>query len=125
MDDDPRDPLAAFDDGVAGAVAAEFGLPPATLRALVRRHQETVRRLPGVEDVVYEWRRSLPVSPLVERRSGAYLLAVPGHVWPEFREEMALSDVEYDALRAVHARQFVRSGHEATGDREPMVLTRE
>lgn len=129
-----RDPLGAFDSTVVDDVAWEFDCTPDSLAALARDHQESVRALPGVDDIVYEWRRTLPVDPLVERRSDAYFLRIESAVWAEFTDALALGDDEAAALVAVHARQFGASlgGDERPGaaaeniatEREPMVLTR-
>jgi hypothetical protein len=121
-----RDPLAAFDDRVFAAVAEEYGVSTATLRDLVRRQQELVRRLPGVDDIVYEWRRGFPNDPVVERRPDAYYLSVAETVWPEFAAALSLDDRETTLLRAVHRQQLAAAvGGQPTGDRGAMVLTRE
>jgi hypothetical protein len=121
-----RDPLASFDEGVIETVAREHDVPAARLRGLIRRHQALVRRLPGVDDVVYEWRRSLPTDPVVERRPDVYYLSVAEHVWPEYVAALSLSGEEATLLRAVHRRQFESAvGARPTDDRGAMVLTRE
>ena len=121
-----RDPLASFDDGVFAAVARTHDVPDAALRDLVRRHQELVRRLPGVDDIVYEWRTAFPDDPVIERRPDVYYLSVAGTVWPEYAASLGLDDRETAALRAVHRRQLDASvGDRPTGDRGAMVLTRE
>jgi transposase-like protein len=121
-----RDPLAPFDDSVLAAVARDHGVTVGTLRDLVRRHQELVRRLPGVDDLVYEWRRGFPNDPVVERRSEAYFLSVADTVWPEYVSTLSLDEREAAALRAVHRRQLESSvGDRPTGDRGAMVLARE
>lgn len=101
---DARDPLAVFDEAVVAAVARESGLDAETLRGAIRRHQEQMRDLPGVEDLVYEWRKTLPQDPLLERREDAYLLVVHPNVWPQFVDALDLDDDELAALREVHAR---------------------
>lgn len=121
-----RDPLAPFDDRVFAAVAEEHGVSPSEVRDLTRRHQALVRRLPGVDDIVYEWRRGFPNDPVVERRPDAYFLSVADTVWPEYARALALDDREETLLRAVHRRQLAESvGGAPTGDRGAMVLTRE
>lgn len=120
-----RDPLAAFDDDVVAAVAAERDLSAASLSELIERHQRLVRELPGVEDVVYEWRKTLPDDPLVERREAAYYLAVAPAVWAEYGEALDADAADLDALRAVHDRQLRSAGDPPEGDREAIVLTRE
>jgi hypothetical protein len=123
-----RDPLAPFEERVFVAVARDHDVSTTTLRELVRRHQKLVRRLPGVDDIVYEWRRSAPDDPVVGRRPDVYYLSVAEHVWPEYVEALELDGGEAAALRAVHRRQLEASVDERfTGerDRQAMVLTRE
>jgi hypothetical protein len=121
-----RDPLAPFDDATFAAVAREFDVPAATVRDLARRHQELVRRLPGVDDVVYEWRNGFPNDPVIERRPDVYFLSVAETVWPEYVAALSLDEEEAAVLRAVHRRQLEASiGGRPTGDRGAMVLTRE
>lgn len=120
-----RDPLAPFEDRVFAAVAEEYDVSTASLRTLVRRHQELVRRLPGVDNIVYEWRRSFPTDPVVERRPDVYFLSVPATVWPEYVSALALDDREATLLCAVHDAQLEDSlGVSPNDDRTAMVLTR-
>ena len=120
-----RDPLAAFDDDVLEAVAGEHDLSVESLRDLLVRHQELVRELPGVEDIVYEWRRTLPRNPLVERREAAYYLVVDDTVWTEYRDALDAESGDFEALRAVHDRQLRRVATPPDDDRAAIVLTRE
>ncbi|RDI70775.1 hypothetical protein [Halopelagius longus] len=127
MTRDERDPLAVFDDDVVSRTAEETGVGADRIRSVARSHQQTVRDLPGVEDIVYEWRRSLPKNPLVERRTEAYFLAVDATVWGEYGDALSLSLEEFDALRALHANQLAATlGSDAAPDdgRLPLVLTR-
>jgi hypothetical protein len=98
-------PLAAFDETVVDAVADETGIRPTRLRELAARHQEEIRDLPGVDDIVYEWRNHFHMDPLVARTGAAYVLAVESHVWEEFDEGLDASGAERDALKALHDRQ--------------------
>lgn len=123
---DDRDPLAVFEDHVIGDVATESGADPAVLRDRVRHHQVSMRELPGIEDLVYEWRNLFHRDPLVERTDAAYVLVVREHVWEEFGDRLELTADELEQLRAVHARQ-AREYAENTDrldDDEPIVLTR-
>ncbi|MFB6157383.1 MAG: hypothetical protein ABEJ34_06035 [Haloferacaceae archaeon] len=116
-----RDPLAAFDGAVVAAVADDDD----RLRRLARRHQEAVRENPGVDDIVYEWRRAYPHQPLVGRTDGAYYLLVEPAAWREFGDALGLDDVERGLLTTLHARQFAAAVGEPGDDRrEPLVLTR-
>jgi hypothetical protein len=134
-----RPPLAAFDDASFDAVVRESAASPASaessasaesavssesisgsrLRRLVADHQQSVRDLPGVENIVYEWRRSFPVNPVVLRTDSAYVLVVEPWVWDEFAAALSLSDAETDAVRAVHDHQFRRS---VTAERDRLAL---
>jgi hypothetical protein len=102
---DTRPPLAGFDDGVFDEVAGETDVPATRLRELAARHQEAVRDLPGVDDIVYEWRNHFHRDPLVARTAAAYVLAVESHVWDEFDDGLDASGTELGALKTVHDRQ--------------------
>jgi hypothetical protein len=126
-----RDPLAPFDEALIEAVAADRGRDAEGLRRLVRRHQEQMRELPGVEDLVYEWRKMLPGDPLVERHEDVYLLLVEPNVWPQFADALEFDADALAAVQAVHARQLraalgAETGQQTEDDgREAMVVTRE
>lgn len=123
---EPRDPLAAFDDEVVEAAAAEVDCSPDALRDLVRRHQALVRETPGVDDLLYEWRKYYPSDPLVARTDRAFHVVLRDRVWTEFTDRLALSPAERRALLAVHERQ-ARAEADDGGVLDggaPMVLTR-
>lgn len=114
-----------FEESVLAAVAADHGHTVEELRTLVRRHQSLAARLPGVENLVYEWRKQFPNDPVVERREEAYYLSVAEGVWPEYAEALSLSAAEERALRAVHRKQLAAvTGGRPTGERGAMVLVR-
>jgi hypothetical protein len=128
-----RDELAAFEDDLL----AEVGdADSERLATLAREHQAGVRALPGVDDIVYEWRRTLPGEPLLYRSTALYVLVLPGRVWVEFLEGMELAESEASALRELHRRQARRllaaadsapeppPATEALGADGTMVLTR-
>jgi len=126
-----RDELAAFDRGLIVEVAAEYDLDEDRLAELVSTHQSNVRELPGVDDIVYEWRNHFHLDPMLARTDGAYYLALPDHVWDEFADALDVDDAERTALVAVHDRQARRdagtAGFDPTrldGD-TAVVLTRE
>jgi len=123
---DLRDPLAAFDDDTIETVAASADLAESRLRTVAREHQEGVRDLPGVDDIVYEWRNQFHLDPLLHRESDVYVLALRGHVWDEFGDRLDLDDAELDALRALHDEQARRLVDDAgrLADDEAVVLTR-
>jgi hypothetical protein len=107
-----REELAVFDDEVIAAVADDHGLDPDRLRSVAFTHQANVRALPGVEDIVYEWRNYFHQDPLVSRTEAAYYLALPEHVWEEFTDDLELDDRESQALLALHDRQARESADE-------------
>lgn len=125
---DTRPPTAAFDDAVIAAAAEAAGRQPDALATLVARHQQSVRDLPGVEDIVYEWRNHFHRDPLVHREPGVYVLALPAHVWDEFADALDASEAELDVLVAVHDRQARVIAPDADVDRfdadAALVLTR-
>jgi len=121
---DERDPLAAFDPDVVDAVAADHDLAASGLRDLASRHQESMRDLPGIDDLVYEWRTQFHDDPMVERTETAYYLTVREHVWEEFADALDLSERELGALQALHDRQL-HAAVEPSGGGVAIVLTRE
>jgi hypothetical protein len=121
----PREPLAPFDEAVIAAVADERGFDEETVVRLLRRHQETARDNPGVDDLVYEWRTQFHEDPLVEQTEEAYYLAVREHVFAEFGDYLDLSDDELAALRSAHDRQAQNAVDADVGDRDLLILTRE
>jgi hypothetical protein len=66
-----------------------------------------MRDLPGVEDLVYEWRTRYR-DPLLARRPEAYYLMLPPDVWEEFDTVLEYDDPVLQALRAVHTRRTHR-----------------
>jgi len=127
---DPRDPLAAFDPDLVSAVARETGGDADALRSLLRGHQESVRELPGVADLVYEWRRRFD-DGVVVRTGTAFCCAVRPVVWSEFADALGIEDADRERLAAVHDRQARRTARAEDADpsafdgRAAVVLTRE
>lgn len=127
---DARDPLDAFDPDLVSSVAAETGCDADALRSLLRRHQESVRDLPGVDDLVYEWRRVFD-DAVVVRTGSVFCCAVRPAVWSEFADALALEDEERERLVTVHDRQARRTARiegadeTAFDDRAAVVLARE
>jgi hypothetical protein len=126
-----RDPLAPFDDAVFEEVAERASGDPTALRALARRHQKTVRNLPGVDNLVYEWRKFLPYDPVVARTEAAFYCVVLPEVWGDFADALDLADADFERLLAVHDRQARRAAEtrgeptEVFDGATPIVLTRE
>jgi len=111
-----RDELDAFDADCIAAVADDHDIDVDRLTALARTHQANVRDLPGVDDIVYEWRNQFHLDPLLARTTEAYYLALPAHVWDEFAESLGINDTERAALVALHDRQTRRDAEEVGAD---------
>jgi hypothetical protein len=100
-----REPLSVFDDDVIATVAEQSVIDADRLRTISEAHQSAVRDLPGVDDIVYEWRNQFHLDPLVSRTEAVYVLAVREHVWQEFADNHGLTDAERDALVRLHDEQ--------------------
>lgn len=103
-----RNELAAFDDELVAETATDHDLAESKLADLARTHQARVRDLPGVDDIVYEWRNHFHLDPLLARTEDAYYLALPTHVWTEFGDDLGSDDAERAALLDLHDRQARR-----------------
>jgi hypothetical protein len=111
-----RDELAVFDNGIVDEVAADHDVSADRLAELARTHQSNVRDLPGVDNLVYEWRNHFHLDPLLARTDEAYYLALPAHVWDEFADDVAADGDERAALVALHDRQARADAAEAGFD---------
>lgn len=120
------DPLAPFDPDRLGDVAVDRGLAVETLETLVRRHHAHADSMPGVDELVFEWRRFLGYEPLVVRTDDAYHLAVDESIWNEFGAQMGVDDEAVDALMALHDREARATADDSTAydRRAAMVLAR-
>lgn len=86
--------------------AEEYDVDPAVLTDLVVRHQRAVEDLPGIENIVYEWRKQYE-DPLVTRTETAYYLRLPRTVWDEFGDALGVDQPTLEALIDVHRRTVV------------------
>lgn len=126
-----RDPLVPFDTDIIEAVADRTGTVPDNLRDLLRRHQQSARDLPGIDNLVYEWRRYLPYDPVVARTEEAFHCVVLPEVWADFADTLDIDDSDFERLLAVHDRQARRAAETRGESTEPfdgatpMILTRE
>lgn len=100
--------LAPFDDEVIRAVASENGVDEEMLRDTLRDHQQTMRDTPGVEDLVYEWRKQFD-DPMLGQTARTYFVAVRETVWDEYGSYLDLDDYLLAALAAVHQEQVLRT----------------
>ncbi|MFB6308242.1 MAG: hypothetical protein ABEH35_02840 [Haloarculaceae archaeon] len=112
----------AFDRTVLAAVATEHGIGEERLRELVEDHQAGIEELPGVENLVYEWRKQFD-GTVVEQTDSTYYLAVPDWVWNEFGDRLDLGEDELAALATVHERQVqARTDADGPDDGETYLL---
>ena len=95
-----------FDEEIIASTADEYELDEGSLGDVIRRHQESIAALPGIENLAYEWRKQYE-SPLVERTPAAYYFAVPEWVWGEFGDALDVGDEMLDALVEVHRQTVV------------------
>jgi len=102
------DLLAPFDHAVLRTVADENDIEFAVLKEALVDHQRTMRENPGVEDLVYEWRKQYD-DPILHRTETTFVVAVPPTVWEEYGEYLELGDALLAAVTAVHQEQTVRN----------------
>jgi succinate dehydrogenase flavin-adding protein (antitoxin of CptAB toxin-antitoxin module) len=122
---DSEDLLAPFDDDIVELVARRHDCGEDEIRELLRRHQRQVREMPGVEDIVYEWRSQFHEQPVLQRTAEAYYLRLREHVWEEFADALDLAEVDFYAVLDAHEEQTRRKTGAGVDDRERMmVLTR-
>jgi len=102
------DPLDPFDDDVIRAVADANDVAVEPLQTAVADHQRTMRDSPGVEDLVYEWRKQY-ADPVLFRDPTVFIVAVPPTVWEEYGSYLDLEEDVLQALAAVHQEQTLRT----------------
>ena len=102
------DLLAPFDLAVIRTTAQHNAVDEATLRDALTAHQQTMRENPGVEDLVYEWRKQYD-DPVVARTPSVFVLALPPTVWEQYADHLDFEDVTLAAVTAVHQEQTVRT----------------
>jgi hypothetical protein len=109
-----RDETGLFDPDDVRAAAEAFDVEFERLTAVIVRHQHAVEDLPGVENIVYEWRKQYE-DPLLARTETAYYLRIPRAVWEEFDDAIEVGDETLAALIDVH-RRTVASECDAPAD---------
>jgi len=85
------------------AVATEYDIVADDLATTLTAHQDAIEDRPGVENIVYEWRKQYE-DPLIARTKTAYYLVLPSHVWDEFGAALDLDEQELAAVVEVHRR---------------------
>lgn len=101
------DLLAPFDEELLRGVAGENDIELDALRDALADHQRAMRDTPGVEDLVYEWRKQYD-DPVLSRTDSVFVVSVPPTVWEQYGEYL---DIETPVLRAViaaHQEQTLR-----------------
>ncbi|MBX0303152.1 hypothetical protein [Haloarcula salinisoli] len=120
--------LAPFDLAVIRTTAQRNDVEEGVLRDALAAHQRTMRENPGVEDVVYEWRKQYD-DPVLVRTPDVFILALPPTVWEEYANYLEFEDGVLPAVAAVHAEQTVRtdavSASSLVSDRAPLLVARE
>ncbi|WP_336330433.1 hypothetical protein [Haloarcula sp. CGMCC 1.2071] len=99
--------LAPFDDEVVRGVAGANSVDEEQLRTALADHQQTMRDNPGVEDLVYEWRKRFD-DAVLRRTPETFFMAVRETVWEEYGAHLGLDDYLLAAVVAVHQEQVLR-----------------
>ncbi|EMA24501.1 hypothetical protein [Haloarcula argentinensis] len=99
--------LAPFDDDVVRGVAGTNSVDEERLRDALADHQRTMRENPGVEDLVYEWRKRFD-DAVLHRTPETFFMAVRETVWEEYGAHLGLDDYLLAAVVAVHQEQVLR-----------------
>jgi len=99
--------LAPFADEVVRGVAGANSVDEEQLRSALADHQRTMRENPGVEDLVYEWRKRFD-DAVLHRTPETFFMAVRETVWEEYGTHLGLDDYLLAAVVAVHQEQVLR-----------------
>ena len=102
------DLLAPFDLAVIRTTAQHNPVDEPTLREALTAQQRTMRENPGVEDLVYEWRKQYD-DPVLARTPAMFVLAVPPTVWEQYADYLDFEDETLAAVTAVHQEQTIRT----------------
>lgn len=99
--------LAPFDVEVVRGVAGTNSVDEEQLRSALADHQRTMRENPGVENLVYEWRKRFD-DAVLHRTPETFFMAVRESVWQEYGTHLGLDDYLLAAVVAVHQEQVLR-----------------
>lgn len=102
------DLLAPFDLAVIRTTAQHNDVEEGELRDALASHQRTMRETPGVEDLVYEWRKQYD-DPVLVRTPDLFVLALPPTVWEQYADHLEFEDETLAAVTAVHQEQTIRT----------------
>jgi hypothetical protein len=101
------DLLEPFDTAVIRSVASENDVTVKALETHLADHQRTMRETPGVEDLVYEWRKQYD-DPVLARTESIFVVAVPPTVWEEYGDYLDVDTPVLQAVVAAHGEQTLR-----------------
>lgn len=116
--------LAPFDVAVIRTAARDNDVEESALREALADQQQTMRENPGVEDLVYEWRKQYD-DPVLARTEDVFVLAVPPTIWEEYGDYLDIERSVLQAVVAVHQEQTIRSDEvspEALADAETVIV---
>ncbi|MFC7076515.1 hypothetical protein [Haloarcula halophila] len=113
-----EDLLEPFHLAVIRSVANESDVPEPTLRDALEAHQQTMRDSPGVDELVYEWRKRFD-APVLAQSDSVYIVAVHPGVWEEYGEHLDLEEDVLGAVAAVHQEQTLRDDRVTFEDIDP------
>lgn len=119
--------LAPFDLAVIRTTAQRNDVEEGVLRDALAAHQRAMRENPGVEDLVYEWRKQYD-DPVLVRAPELFILALPPTVWEQYGDHLDLEDGTLAAVTAAHAEQTIRNdavtAADLTSERMPLLVGR-
>jgi hypothetical protein len=101
---------SCFDATIVRDVAAAHEREASWLDTQLARHQRSMASLPGIEDLVYEWRKQYG-DVVLSRTPEQYVVTVPDWVWGEFADALCLETGGVEPLVEVHRRQVVMESH--------------
>jgi len=118
------DLLAPFDVAVIRTAARDNDVEEGALREALADQQRTMRENPGVEDLVYEWRKQYD-DPVLLRTPDVFIVAVPPTVWEEYGDFLDFERPMLETVVAVHQEQAIRNpdvGLADLPDGEPTIV---
>ena len=92
-----------FEREIIEDVAGEHALERDELVDHLRAHQKQMATLPGVENLVYEWRKQFDATVLA-RTPSVYYVAAPPWIWEEFASHLDADEAAMAAIETVHER---------------------
>ena len=100
--------LRPFDADVIRTVAKANDIEIEPLRETLADHQRTMQQNPGVENLVYEWRKQYD-DPVLARTDTVFIVAVLPTVWEEYGDYLDIDPPLLRAVTAAHQEQTLRT----------------